>query len=240
MTVAFNFFRDNAAMQQNRSTTPQIYDDLHMQLVTAQIPQGAKLRSEHLREKYACSANTVREVLFRLASEGLVLFEEQRGFRARPLDPERLHYLTKFRIMLEQEGATASIEKGGLQWEAELSASHTKLSHIEAQISGPNLQGEALRLWSLAEREFHDALLSACDSPFLRLGYRRTYDQFRQQKIMQPQYGYHPENVPEHLEILDAALTRDVARCKLALYDHMKRNLRDGGASGELRPGPDA
>ena len=57
---------------------------------------------------------------------------------------------------------------------------------------------------------------------------------------MQPQYGYHPENVPEHLEILDAALTRDVARCKLALYDHMKRNLRDGGASGELRPGPDA
>lgn len=223
-------------MQRQKFSTPQIYEDLHMQLVTAQIAHGAKLRSEHLREKYDCSANTVREVLFRLASEGLVLFEEQRGFRARPLDPERLHYLTKYRIMLEQEGASASIQKGGLQWEAELSAAHTKLSHIEAQITGPNLQGEALRLWSLAEREFHDTLLSACDSPFLRVGYRRTYDQFRQQKIMQPEYGYHPENVPEHLEILEAALTRDTLRCKTAIYDHMKRNLRDGGASGEQDP----
>jgi len=223
-------------MQHLKHSTPQIYEDLHMQLVTAQIPQGAKLRSEHLRAKYECSANTIREVLFRLASEGLVLFEEQRGFRARPLDPERLHYLTKFRIMLEQEGATASIQKGGLQWEAELSASHKKLSHIEAQITGPNLQGEALRLWSLAEREFHDALLSACDSPFLRLGYRRTYDQFRQQKIMQPQYGYHPENVSEHQAIVSAALARDAHACCVAIYDHMKRNLRDGGADGELLP----
>jgi len=223
-------------MQPQKFTTPQIYDDLHLQLVTAQIPQGAKLRSEHLRAKYDCSANTVREVLFRLASEGLVLFEEQRGFRARPLDPERLHYLTKFRIMLEQDGATASIQKGGLQWEAEFSAAHKKLSHIEQQITGPDLQGEALRLWSLAEREFHDTLLSACDSPFLRLSYRRTYDQFRQQKIMQPQYGYHPENVPEHQEILDAALARDAPRCRAAVYNHMKRNLRDGGASGEMHP----
>jgi DNA-binding GntR family transcriptional regulator len=221
---------------QQKFSTPQIYEDLHMKLVTAQIPQGAKLRSEHLRDRYVCSANTVREVLFRLASEGLVLFEEQRGFRARPLDPERLHYLTKFRIMLEQEGATASIQKGGLQWESEFSAAHKKLSHIESQIEGPNPTGEALRLWSLAEREFHDALLSACDSPFLRVGYRRTYDQFRQQKIMQPDYGYHHENVPEHLEILNAALARDVMRCKIAIYNHMKRNLRDAGASGELDP----
>ncbi|MEM6595424.1 MAG: GntR family transcriptional regulator, partial [Pseudomonadota bacterium] len=94
-----------APLLKTKFSTPKIYDDLHMQLVTAQIPQGEKLRSEHLRDKYDCSANTIREVLFRLASEGLVIFEDQRGFRARPIDPERLHYLTKFRIMLEQEGA---------------------------------------------------------------------------------------------------------------------------------------
>ncbi len=217
-------------------STPQIYDDLHMQLVTAQIPQGQKLRSERLREDYDCSANTIREVLFRLASEGLVVFEEQRGFRARPADPERLHYLTKFRITLEQEGATASIRHGGLEWESQLAAAHQKLGHIESRLTETSLGGPTLRLWSLAELEFHDTLLSACDSPFLRSSYRRTYDQFRQQKIMQPDYGYHSENAVEHTAIVKTALERDVAGCCFAIYEHMKRNLRDGGASGELRP----
>lgn len=223
-------------MLKAKFSTPQIYDDLHMQLVTAQIPQGQKLRSERLREDYDCSANTIREVLFRLASEGLVVFEEQRGFRARPADRERLHYLTKFRITLEQEGATASIEQGGLEWEAQLAAAHQKLSHIESRLDATPLLGNTLRLWSLAELEFHDTLLSACDSPFLRSSYRRTYDQFRQQKIMQPDYGYHSENAGEHTAIVTTALARDVAGCCLAIYHHMKRNLRDGGASGELHP----
>ncbi len=223
-------------MLKTKLTTPQIYDDLHMQLVTAQIPQGQKMRSERLREDYDCSANTIREVLFRLASEGLVIFEDQRGFRARPTDPERLHYLAKFRIMLEQEGATASIQNGGLEWEAQLAASHHKLSHIEGKLTDNPLSGNTLKLWSLAELEFHDTLLSACDSPFLRSSYRRTYDQFRQQKIMQPEYGYHPENILEHQAIVSAALDRDPDACRVAIYEHMKRNLRDGGASGELHP----
>ena len=217
-------------------STPQIYDDILMKLVTAQIPQGQKLRSEHLRETYDCSANTIREVLFRLASEGLVVFEEQRGFRARPSDPERLHYLTKFRITLEQEGATASIAHGLLDWEAQLAAAHQKLSHIESRLDEVGLSGNTLKLWSLAELEFHDALLSGCDSPFLRSSYRRVYDQFRQQKILQPEYGFHPENADEHQAIVDAALSHDAPGCRLAIYEHMKRNLRDGGASGELHP----
>lgn len=223
-------------MLKTKFTTPQIYDDLHMQLVTAQIPQGEKLRSEHLREKYDCSANTIREVLFRLASEGLVLFEEQRGFRARPVDPERLHYLTKFRITLEQEGATASIKHGGLDWEAQVAAAHQKLGHIESRLDTIGLSGTTLQLWAKAELEFHDTLLSGCDSPFLRSSYSRIYDQFRQQKIVQPAYGYHSQNADEHKAIVEAALARNAPACRLAIYEHMKRNLRDGGANGELHP----
>ncbi len=223
-------------MLKTKFTTPQIYDDLHMQLVTAQIPQGTKLRSEHLRDRYDCSANTIREVLFRLASAELVVFEEQRGFRAQPADRERLHHLTTFRVLLEQEGAATSIQKGGLEWEAQLSAAHHKLSHIEGRIDEARFDVAVLRLWSLAELEFHDTLISACGSPFLRSNYRRTYDQFRQQKIMQPDYGFHPENALEHQSIIDAALARDEPGCKRAIYEHMKRNLRDGGASGEHAP----
>lgn len=223
-------------MMQTKFSTPDIYEDLHIQLITGQITQGSKMRSEELRSKYGCSANTIREVLFRLASVELVLFEEQRGFRARPIDEDRRHNLTKFRISLEQDGVTASIELGGLEWEAQMLAAHHKLSHIESQFQTSVPLRHHLRVWSAAEWEFHDSVISACDSPFLRSTYRLIYDQFRQQKISQPNYGYHPENVPEHLAILNAALARDAHAARVAVYNHMKRNLRDEGVSGALHP----
>ena len=213
-------------MLKTKLSTPQIYDDLHMQLVTAQIPQGQKMRSERLREDYDCSANTIREVLFRLASEGLVIFEDQRGFRARPADPERLHYLAKFRIMLEQEGATASILNGGLEWEAQLAAAHHKLSHIESEVRRAGGVEHVLSLWSNAEWEFHDTLISASRSPLLRETYKIIYDQFRQQLVSRDSnYGYYADNIEEHRAILEAALARDEPLCRQHIHDHLARNM---------------
>ena len=37
--------------------------------------------------------------------------------------------------------------------------------------------------------------------------------------------GYFEAIIAEHQSILDAALSGDVAACKQAIYDHMKRNF---------------
>ena len=58
-----------------------IYLELEKRLTTNEFLHGTKLRAEILRVEFGCSASTVREVLFRLATEGLVDFKEQRGFR---------------------------------------------------------------------------------------------------------------------------------------------------------------
>jgi DNA-binding FadR family transcriptional regulator len=50
----------------------KIYRELKKRLTTDTYDHGQKLRAEVLREEFACSASTVREILFRLASEGLV------------------------------------------------------------------------------------------------------------------------------------------------------------------------
>jgi len=60
-----------------------IYDSLQVRLISAGFEHGAKLRAEVLREEFGCSASTVREALFRLSTVGLVVFQEQRGFRFR-------------------------------------------------------------------------------------------------------------------------------------------------------------
>ncbi|RLJ59263.1 GntR family transcriptional regulator [Litoreibacter meonggei] len=206
--------------------TPAIYDDLHRKLVTAQFNHGEKLKSEELRQIYGCSANTIREVLFRLSTAGLVAFEEQRGFRARRTSRERQHDLTQFRILLEQEGASLSMQHGDIEWEARLSAAHHKLSHIEGEVRRSGTVQHVLPLWSNAEWEFHDTLISACRSPLLRETYKMIYDQFRQQLVSrESNYGYFVDNVEEHRAILEAALARDEALCRQHIHDHLARNM---------------
>ncbi|TDT77007.1 GntR family transcriptional regulator [Litoreibacter halocynthiae] len=206
--------------------TPAIYDDLHRKLVTAQFDHGEKLKSEELRHLYGCSANTIREVLFRLSTAGLVAFEEQRGFRARRTSRERQHDLTQFRILLEQEGASLSMKHGDIEWEARLSAAHHKLSHIEGKVRRTGSVENVLPLWSSAEWEFHDTLISACNSPLLRETYKTIYDQFRQQLVSRASnYGYYVDNIEEHRAILEAALARDEALCRQHIHDHLARNM---------------
>ncbi|HAB37221.1 MAG TPA: GntR family transcriptional regulator, partial [Rhodobacteraceae bacterium] len=49
-------------------------------MITNGFEHGQKIRAEHLRKEFGCSASTVREALFRLSTLGLVQFQEQRGF----------------------------------------------------------------------------------------------------------------------------------------------------------------
>lgn len=209
-----------------RVETSEIYEDLRAKLTTAHFTPGIKLKPSELQAQYGRSANTVREVLFRLSTIGLVLFEDQRGFRTPPSEPQRQSDLTSFRITLEQEGATQSMRNGGLEWEARLTAAHHKLSHIETRIAKADSITEVLTPWCAAEWGFHETLVSASDSPLLRSTFKSIYDQFRQQLVTKERnYGYFSNNVAEHARIVESALDGRTADLRQAIHDHLSRNL---------------
>ncbi len=205
-----------------------IYDDLKAKLVSGGLASGVKLKPAELQGNYDCSPNTVRDVLMRLCGIGLVEFQMQRGFRATPSSLERRRDVARFRILLESEGAAASMERGGVAWEAELAAAHHKLLHIERQIAQEVDVQPFMPLWTDAELEFHETLISSCASPLLIETFGRVYLQFRQQLVgVQRDFGnnYFEAIIVEHQAIVDAALARDQAACRKAIFEHMKRNL---------------
>jgi len=203
-----------------------IIESLRNRLVNGLFKPGEKLRAERLREDYDCSASTIRESLFRLSTEGLVDFREQRGFRMPRVSVQLQHELTQMRILLESEGARQSIRHGGVLWEAKLSAAHHKLSHIESRVYGEDTPASLIELWSGAELEFHETLIEACQSDILKKTHRIIYHQFRQQLItMDQKFVYIPENIDQHKGILDAALDRDEDLIGQRIYDHLSRNL---------------
>ena len=194
-----------------RSSTTDIYEDLKARLVTGGLPPGVKLKPTELQAGYGCSANTLRDVLMRLCVLGLVEFQMQRGFRATPSSPERRRDVARFRLLLEREGVLESMGQGGIAWEAELAAAHHKLLHIERRIADEADFRDFMPLWTEAEREFHETLISASHSPLLIETFSQIYLQFRQQFVgQQRDFGtsYFEAIIVEHQAIVDAALAR--------------------------------
>lgn len=203
-----------------------IYDSLQVRLISAGFEHGAKLRAEVLREEFGCSASTVREALFRLSTVGLVVFQEQRGFRVPRRSPEKLIELTHLRVLLEGEGAVLSIRNGGIAWEAKMTAAHHQLSHIEKRIHGADDASEYVGIWFRAEREFHETLIAACGSETLKEMHARIYAQFRQQlMVADRRFDFISENIQHHSEILAAAVSGDEELTRQKVHDHLARHL---------------
>lgn len=203
-----------------------IYEAVRDRVVNGEIPQNQRVKSAELGQEFKISASSMREILFRLSTVGLVNFQEQRGFRIPEQSDALQHDLTQFRILLECEGAILSIRQGGVEWESRLMAAHHKLSHIETRIEHGPFESAILTLWTRAEQAFHQTLIDACGSAVLKETHDVVYHRFRQQMITKDKkFEYVPENVTQHQGILDAVLAKDEALTRARIHDHLSRNF---------------
>ena len=203
-----------------------IYETLRHRLMTNGFEHGQKVRAEHLRLEFGRSASTIREVLFRLSTLGLVEFREQRGFRVPEKSRKVVHELTHLRVLLEAEGTAMSIRLGGVAWEARLTAAHHQLSHLEMRLQAASDTEPFVDLWFDAERQFHETLISACGSDALRSAHHQVYCRFRQQLMVEDRrFDYISNNIKHHQQILDAAMAGDEMLTRQKIHDHLARHL---------------
>ena len=76
------------------SSILSVHDQMRDRLVNGEFMPGQRLKVEELRGNYNCSASTMREILFRLSTLGLVDFQQQRGIRLPRQSRELQHNLT--------------------------------------------------------------------------------------------------------------------------------------------------
>lgn len=195
------------------------YRRIRSEIIFAELKPGAKLKLDQLRKTYGASVSTLRELLSRLVADGLVSAESQRGFTVAPVSAANLRELADMRLFLEGSAIERSFRDGDLEWESRVVAAHHKLSRTEALI----LEGQdtALPVWKGYDREFHQALISACGSRELLDLHADIYDKYLRYLIL---VGlYRGEVVSrEHTALLDCALSRDAARARSVLATHVR------------------
>jgi DNA-binding GntR family transcriptional regulator len=200
-------------------------------ILSGRLAPERKLRLEVLRGEYGVGISTLREVLTRLAMEGLVCAEGQRGFEVAPISHEDLRNVADLRLLLETHAMAASFTGGDLNWEARVVAAYHRLAAMEERMEAGD--ASASDLWKRYDWEFHQALIAACGSPVLMQLHGSVFDKYlRYQRIaLSFRRGVAPQ---EHKLLLDHALARDVEGAKQVLAQHLEGGVRHALESGRV------
>ncbi len=195
------------------------YKKIRGDIIFGRLAPAQKLKLEKLKETYETSVSTLREVLNRLASEGLVLAEGQRGFQVTPMSAVDLREIAGLRLLLEAHALEQSFDRGNVDWEASLVAAHHKLARMESiMASGETDQTEE---WKRYDWEFHQALISACGSKLLMETHAAVFDKYLRYQIVALSYRGEIA-ADEHRQLLTAALQRDTKTAKAVLELHIQ------------------
>lgn len=208
------------ANQNGKTLIESAYDSLRVDIIRGQLEPEAKLRIEELRQRYDTGASPLREALNRLAGEGFVTAEGQRGFKVAPVSLKDLKDITRLRIMLECEAIRESIRHGDDEWEAHIVAAFHRLSKVESR------SDQVFPEWESRNQEFHEALIAACDSAWLLKIRRTLYEQHKRYRLISILEHDESRDVhAEHEAIMNAVLEHDQKRACAATELHIMRTV---------------
>lgn len=198
----------------------QIVARLREAIVSGGLHAGSKINLDHIRTQMQVSLSPLREAMARLTADGLVVFEDNRGYRVSPVSLRDFEEIVRLRDQFETFALRESIARGALTWESDVVRALHLLNRTERDADRP----ETLEAWEAAHREFHLTLLAACDSPML-LRFcgvlLNMYDRYRR-IFLQRMSG--DRNVTlEHSEIAQAAAARDADYACDKLREHLSR-----------------
>jgi len=212
-------------MNEHATLNATVFSLLRQDVLTGRLRPGERLRAETLRQRYDVGGSPVREALMRLEAEGFVVLEQNKGFRVADVSMEHLQDLSRTRVEIEGLALKWSIAKGGVEWESGIVASMHRLASVPKQLDN---EGQERNVdWLRYHREFHAALVAACDSPVL-LGLRnRLFDQAERYVALSISSGGEVrDDVSEHQGIMEAALARDTELALALNRRHIERTTK--------------
>lgn len=216
----------------NETIAESSYRRIRADIIFGRLAPGQKLKLDALKESYDTSISTLREILNRLSSEGLVLAEGQRGFQVCPVSVTDLKEIAALRLLLETHALEQSFAQGDMEWEARLVSAHYKLASLERLMA----TGDASRAedWKRYDWEFHQALISACGSKLLIETHSVIFDKYLRYQMVALSYRGDVAS-REHQALLDAALGRNADAAKQILAAHIEGGVEHALARGLLK-----
>jgi len=205
-----------------RSLTSTVFHSLRVAILYGQLSPGMKMKPSQLAAQYNVSLSAVREALARLAAEGLLDWEDHRGYRVASISAEDLIDLTQTRIDLESLALRRAIARGDDAWKKKVRDALTALLEYETGTHRNDQRRHSLHA------EYHGALFEPCGSLWLlRLG-GMLFERAERYRLLSPNYSKMRREVDkEHEQLYRAAVEERNAdkACKI-LARHIRATTK--------------
>ncbi len=197
----------------------QAYQNLRSLIIAGHFAPNARLTEAELTRLLDVSRGTVRSVIVRLAQEGYLVREPNRGVRTRIFTVEEALSILEAREILE---SALAAKCAAVATDDEVGA----LRSIWEEMGTAEYAGDAAT-YSKLNRRFHQHIRECARQPILagfvdQLVYPLLMRQFRDQTRSHPR----PDSLGEHLAILTAIETNNVDAARAAMRHHVSSARR--------------
>jgi GntR family transcriptional regulator, carbon starvation induced regulator len=209
------------ATSANRTLASDLFEQLRADILHCKLRPNSRLLFRDLREAYASGMSPLREALMRLASDGLVVLEDHKGFRVAPVSRAEIVDIANTRCELEGLAVRLSMEKGDDAWEANIVARLHELSKRPTYTPEGRLDAE----WERRHDALHRALYGACGLRWLLSFCELLADRaYRYRHALLEQVDRTRDHRSEHDEIVRAVIARRTEAVGL-LQNHYQRTV---------------
>jgi GntR family carbon starvation induced transcriptional regulator len=193
---------------------------LRRDLLFGKFMPGERLLAAELAKQYAVSATPLREALQRLAIDGLIDMTPQRGVRVAPLSLREVKEIYELRCLLEPLALSKSLARVDEEWRERVQSTYKRLNVVVNDEQHEAVDAED------ANRAFHQALLSCCESRWLLNIVSMLFDHCVRYRFL----SFNPRGgrevlVEEHRAIYEACMREDKETAAQALEHHISNTL---------------
>lgn len=197
---------------------------LRQDIIRHRLEPGERLQFDRLSKLYDVGTSPLREALFQVAAQGLVLSEDHKGFMVAPINWNEMLDVSNLRAHLETYAIRGSIRDGHNDWEVDLVSAFHRLKQAGLAISANADDEDARDEWEARHREFHFALCKGCRSPWLLHFFEELYDHLERYRRYFWKYAERAAAADsEHEAIMQAALDRKEEEAVELLQAHFEK-----------------
>jgi DNA-binding GntR family transcriptional regulator len=198
----------------------QVARELRQRILDGEMPPGEKINLELVRRDFDISVSSVREAMGKLVTEGLVAFEDHRGYRVAPVSFENLKEITFLRAELEAMALRETMRHGNVEWESAVMGALYRLNHTHREAG--NIA--SIKTWEKAHRDFHMELIAGCRMPQLLQFCNVLHSQNdRYRRLFLLASSGDRDVAAEHTAIAEAAISYDAETACALLGRHIER-----------------
>ena len=196
-----------------------IYKELKTKIMSGKLLPGSSLVEREISDEYSISRTPVREILWRLASDGLLEQEPSRGYIIRKISLEEIFNIFQGREGIEGMAARLACQKNDTKFFSNIKEIKEKIKAIDIE---RNCQEGVF-----FGRKLHDLIITTASNTFLSEFYNKLRDLTAlTRNITQKSVLIEKKSKESHLAIINALEERDEEKSEYRMREHLRTTCR--------------